>query len=180
MISKLIHMIEYDDDAAVIPRSTSVVARRLPPVRPGKGSAARYVSGKMPTNNFNTSRVEKAVSKPAVQKKAAETMNGASEMAKAQSEEERIEAMFKAGAEQWNQQQQEMAKYVPTCAFLRWCRADDHQQYIAFTPIEMQSLTACLLQCYPCVPKPCREGQAQYGTRSQSPSALRLYLLSMW
>ena len=33
-------------------------------------------------------------------------------MAKAQTEEERIEAMFKAGAEQWDQQQQEMAKYV--------------------------------------------------------------------
>lgn len=29
----------------MIPRSTSVVARRLPPARPGKGTAAIYVAG---------------------------------------------------------------------------------------------------------------------------------------
>lgn len=36
---------EYRDDSFVIPRSTSVVARRLPPARPGKGTAAIYVAG---------------------------------------------------------------------------------------------------------------------------------------
>ncbi len=66
----------------------------------------------MPTNALNVSRAEKNVSKPAVQSKATEGPSGASVMAKAQSEEEKIEAMFKAGAEQWDKQQMEMAKYV--------------------------------------------------------------------
>ena len=101
---------EYDDDSTVIPRSTSVVARRLPPAKPGRGSAARYVSGKMPVNSLNHSRVERTASNPAVPVKAPDKISGASEMAKAQSEEEKIEAMFKAGAEQWDRQQMEMAK----------------------------------------------------------------------
>lgn len=100
---------EYDDDSTVIPRSTSVVARRLPPAKPGRGSAARYVSGKMPVNSLNHSRVERTASNPAVPVKAPDKISGASEMAKAQSEEEKIEAMFKAGAEQWDRQQMEMA-----------------------------------------------------------------------
>ena len=105
-------VLEYDDDAAVIPRSTSIVARRLPPAKPGRGGAARYVSGKMPTTSVNVSRVEKSTSKVGGQSRPVHSTSGESDMAKAQTEEERIEAMFKAGAEQWDQQQQEMAKYV--------------------------------------------------------------------
>ncbi|OLL25078.1 putative RING finger protein [Neolecta irregularis DAH-3] len=36
---------EFADDTAFISRSTSVTVRRLPALRPGKGTAARYVSG---------------------------------------------------------------------------------------------------------------------------------------
>ncbi|BFZ58021.1 Protein mpe1 [Savitreella phatthalungensis] len=36
----------YDDDAEVVPRGTSVIVSRRPPARgPGRGSAARYVTG---------------------------------------------------------------------------------------------------------------------------------------
>lgn len=34
---------EYDDDTAIIPRSTSIIARRKPAIKAGRGSAARYV-----------------------------------------------------------------------------------------------------------------------------------------
>ncbi|KAH7098232.1 DWNN-domain-containing protein [Auriculariales sp. MPI-PUGE-AT-0066] len=36
---------EYKDDSTIIPRSSSVLVSRLPPVRPGKGRAAIYVAG---------------------------------------------------------------------------------------------------------------------------------------
>ncbi|KAI9882802.1 MAG: Deoxycytidine monophosphate (dCMP) deaminase [Watsoniomyces obsoletus] len=104
---------KYDDDSVIIPRSTSIVACRLPPSKPGRGSGARYVSGKMPLNAKNSSRVEKPISKAAVPGKGPRTSTAASDMAKAQTEEEKIAAMFKAGAEQWDQQQQEMANATP-------------------------------------------------------------------
>ncbi|KAL7005028.1 Protein mpe1 [Cystobasidiomycetes sp. EMM_F5] len=34
---------EYSDDKAIVPRNTSVVARRLPPSRPGRGNAQFYM-----------------------------------------------------------------------------------------------------------------------------------------
>lgn len=34
---------EYSDDKAIIPRSTSVIARRLPPSKPGRGNAQYYM-----------------------------------------------------------------------------------------------------------------------------------------
>ena len=38
--------LQYDDDAEVVPRGTSVIVSRRPPARgPGRGSAARYVTG---------------------------------------------------------------------------------------------------------------------------------------
>lgn len=41
---------EYSDDKAIVPRSTSVIARRLPPSRPGRGNAQYYmVSSDVPT-----------------------------------------------------------------------------------------------------------------------------------
>ncbi|KAK5093041.1 Protein mpe1, partial [Cryomyces antarcticus] len=58
---------EYDDDTAIITRSTSVIARRLPASKPGQGRAARYVSGRMPVSAKNQHRIES--SKPAAQGK---------------------------------------------------------------------------------------------------------------
>lgn len=35
---------EYSDDSQIIPRSTSVIAKRMPASKPGKGKAAIYIS----------------------------------------------------------------------------------------------------------------------------------------
>ncbi|KAI8335801.1 DWNN domain-containing protein [Chlamydoabsidia padenii] len=42
---------EYNDDMFMVPRNTSVIVRRLPPSRPGKGTAQRYVQGAAPIDN---------------------------------------------------------------------------------------------------------------------------------
>ncbi|KAF2147351.1 uncharacterized protein K452DRAFT_304206 [Aplosporella prunicola CBS 121167] len=101
---------EYDDDTTIIPRSTTVLARRLPAARPGHGRAARYVSGKAPVTAKNSYRTESAASKPVAPKPA---VDGASAMNSAQTEEERIAAMFAAGAENWEQQKAKMADAKP-------------------------------------------------------------------
>src|SRR5690242_2070879 len=36
---------EFKDDSEIIPRSSSVVVKRLPAVRPGRGKASMYVNG---------------------------------------------------------------------------------------------------------------------------------------
>jgi protein MPE1 len=46
----LLFIKEYKDDLFTIPRNTSIIVRRLPPSRPGKGTAQRYVSGAMPND----------------------------------------------------------------------------------------------------------------------------------
>ena len=97
--------IVYDDDTTIIPRSTTVIARRLPAANKGKGGAARYVSGKMPQNAKSSRRSEASTAKPS----SSTAATGLAEMNGAQTEEERIAAMFKMGADQWAQQQQEMA-----------------------------------------------------------------------
>ncbi|KAL7623271.1 Protein mpe1 [Parahypoxylon ruwenzoriense] len=94
---------EYDDDTTIIPRATTVIARRLPPQKPGAGRAARYVSGKMPASAKNLSRRENTgkTSKP---QSAALT-----QMSAAMTEEEKMMAMFQAQSDQWNIQQEEMS-----------------------------------------------------------------------
>ncbi|KAF9454325.1 DWNN-domain-containing protein [Macrolepiota fuliginosa MF-IS2] len=39
---------EYKDDSTIIPRSSSVVVKRLPASRPGRGKASMYISGAAP------------------------------------------------------------------------------------------------------------------------------------
>jgi len=97
---------EYDDDTAIIPRSTTVIARRLPAIKKGAGKAHRYMTGKMPVNAKNSSRKEQAnkASKPAP------STNGLTQMSSSMTEEQRMAAMFQAQSEQWDAQQEEMAK----------------------------------------------------------------------
>lgn len=102
---------EYDDDTTIIPRSTSVIARRLPPSKPGAGRAARYMSGKMPVNAKNSSRKEQSTHKPAA--KPAPSTNGLAQINSAMTEEEREAAMFQAQSENWSAQQEEMANQTP-------------------------------------------------------------------
>ncbi|KAI1176552.1 DWNN domain-containing protein [Nemania sp. FL0916] len=94
---------EYDDDTTIIPRSTTVVARRLPPQKPGAGRAARYVSGKMPSSAKNSSRKE------AVIKVTKPVTTGLAQMSTALTEEEKMMAMFQAESDQWTAQQEEMS-----------------------------------------------------------------------
>lgn len=101
---------EYDDDTSIISRGTTVVARRLPASKPGAGRAARYVSGKMPVTAKNQHRVEASRTASSGKVPAA----GASTNNQNMTEEEKIAAMFDAGGEAWEQQQQQMAKYVVT------------------------------------------------------------------
>jgi protein MPE1 len=100
---------EYDDDTTIIPRSTSVIARRLPAARPGKGGAARYVSGKMPVNARSVPRNEPSTNR-AIPGMGQSVTNNVLELNNAQTEEEKINALFNLQASQWQEQQQEMAK----------------------------------------------------------------------
>ncbi|GMF81589.1 unnamed protein product [Aspergillus oryzae] len=102
--------LEYDDDTTIIPRSTSVIARRLPASRPGKGGATRYVSGKMPINARNAPRNDQVSSSRTVSNSTNTVSNGVLELNNAQTEEEKINALFNLQANQWKEQQQEMAK----------------------------------------------------------------------
>lgn len=113
--------LEYDDDTTIIPRSTYIIARRLPAVKQGRGTAARYVSGKMPTAALpNAGRIEKsfAAQKSGMQNKQdhfgnrnPNQMNGGSmQGGDAQSEEDKIAQMFAQSTEQWQQTQEKMAK----------------------------------------------------------------------
>jgi len=97
----------YSDDTVIIPRSTTVIARRMPPKIPGRGGAARYVSGKMPVHAKNSSRKEQ-MSKP-LAKAAAPTMV---QLNDDMTEEEKIAAVFQAQAENFTAREEEMATYV--------------------------------------------------------------------
>lgn len=100
-------IIEYDDDTTVIPRSTSIIARRLPSIKPGAGRAARYMSGQMPIKQKNSSRKEQGKQANA---KAVASTQGLAQMNSAMTEEEKMEAMFQAQSDQWTAQQEDMAK----------------------------------------------------------------------
>ncbi|KAL1962197.1 hypothetical protein VTN77DRAFT_9918 [Rasamsonia byssochlamydoides] len=104
---------EYDDDTSIIPRSTSVIARRLPAARPGKGGAARYVSGKMPVTARNTARAEPSSSNRSTTGPGQIINSSMSELDNAQTEDEKIKALFNLQANQWKEQQQEMANATP-------------------------------------------------------------------
>ncbi|KAJ9603015.1 Protein mpe1 [Cladophialophora chaetospira] len=88
--------LEYTDDTEIIPKDSTVLARRLPASAPGKGRAARYVSGKPPVS-----------AKPSIAatSKPARTVN----MDRAMTEEEKLKAMLQLTDAQWQQKQEEMS-----------------------------------------------------------------------
>jgi len=100
---------EYDDDTTIIPRSTTVIARRQPALKPGAGRAARYVSGKMPVSAKNAGRREQAA-KASTSKPSSSAI---AQMNNAMTEEEKVAAMFAAQTEQWSAQQEEMSHQAP-------------------------------------------------------------------
>ncbi|KAI5462594.1 DWNN domain-containing protein [Mariannaea sp. PMI_226] len=101
--------LEYDDDTTIIPRSTTVIARRQPALKPGAGRAARYVSGKMPVTAKNAGRKEQATKASA----SKPSYNAINQMNNAMTEEEKMAAMFAAQTEQWSAQQEEMSHQTP-------------------------------------------------------------------
>ncbi|RJE19476.1 Retinoblastoma-binding protein [Aspergillus sclerotialis] len=104
---------EYDDDTTIIPRSTSIIARRLPAARPGKGGASRYVSGKMPVNARSVPHNDQSSASRPVANTSYTVSNSVLELNNAQTEEEKINALFNLQANQWKEQQQEMANATP-------------------------------------------------------------------
>jgi protein MPE1 len=97
---------EYDDDTTQIPRSSTVVARRLPASKPGAGKAARYVTGKMPVNARNAHRIESTAT--AASRNAGGVVNGGKEM----TEEEKLQAILNANDQSWKAEQ-EAASHKP-------------------------------------------------------------------
>ena len=111
----LIHLLVYDDDTTIVPRSSTVIARRTPAAKQGRGGAARYVSGKAPVNAKNNHRVESLSTRTNVGSRGpvgTKTSAITADFSELGTEEERIKAMFDLSAGQWKEQQQEMAKYV--------------------------------------------------------------------
>lgn len=107
------HPAVYDDDTTIIPRSTTVIARRMPPKVPGRGGAARYVSGKMPVHAKNSSRREQ-IAKPVVKTQS----NTLAQLSSAMTEEEKMAAVFQAQTENFTSREEEMATYViPSAVF---------------------------------------------------------------
>uniref|UniRef100_A0A093W3R9 Putative RING finger protein P8B7.15c n=2 Tax=Talaromyces marneffei PM1 TaxID=1077442 RepID=A0A093W3R9_TALMA len=104
---------EYDDDTAIIPRSTSVIARRLPAARPGKGGAARYVSGKMPLTARGSTRPDLPSTGRTTSGAGPAGQASIPGLDSAQTEDEKIDALFNLQANQWKEQQQEMANATP-------------------------------------------------------------------
>ena len=106
---------EYDEDQTVIARSSSVIARRSPPIvkvtagggssgrTPNKmiGNAARYVTGRPRVFNTNMKQRTSTI--------ASSTNNSNT----AVSEEDRIANMFANQENQWEQTQQEMSTATP-------------------------------------------------------------------
>ncbi|EGS18157.1 putative finger protein [Thermochaetoides thermophila DSM 1495] len=122
----------YDDDTTIIPRSTTVIARRMPPKVPGKGNAARYVSGKMPIHAKNSSRREQIV-KPTV-KTQSSTL---AQLSSAMTEEEKMAAVFQAQTENFTAREEEMAtqQYVAKGGPKKPANVPDHdppQGYICY------------------------------------------------
>ncbi|KAL2255488.1 hypothetical protein VTK26DRAFT_3248 [Humicola hyalothermophila] len=124
--------IVYDDDTTIIPRSTTVIARRMPPKIPGRGGAARYVSGKMPVHAKNSSRREQ-IAKPVVKTQS----NTLAQLSSAMTEEEKLAAVFQAQTENFTAREEEMAtqQYVAKGGPKKPANVPDHdppQGYICY------------------------------------------------
>jgi protein MPE1 len=116
--AKLTNVLEYDDDTAIIPRSTTIIARRLPPIKPGAGRASRYMTGKMPVTSKNNSRKEQGAVKALP--KSTPAPSNSSQITASMTEEERMALMFRDQTNQWEIQQVELAKYAPPNILIRF------------------------------------------------------------
>ncbi|KAG8923692.1 hypothetical protein FRC02_010976 [Tulasnella sp. 418] len=133
---------EYKDDSFIIPRATSVIAKRMPAIKPGKGKAAIYVSGIAPSSGTPDSqgpgsragstapggrftgamsrrfdgRDDKPKQSPAPSMHPEHTTVNAQQptvIADNDDEAAAIAAMFSATSEQWQETQEKMAHATP-------------------------------------------------------------------
>lgn len=125
---------EYINDSQMIPRSTSVIAKRLPASRPGKGKAAMYISGNLPppssadgsqtgksasssTWTKPTGPMSKRFDRPEPAKEEKFTLNVDSMVPQApaghEDEADALKAMFQATAEHWKETGEKMSTSVP-------------------------------------------------------------------
>ncbi|KAH3666700.1 hypothetical protein WICMUC_005517 [Wickerhamomyces mucosus] len=105
---------EYSDDTLVIPRSSSIIARRSPPSKHSKGNATRYVTGKPRITKVTLQDTHKKEQESS----ALSSSSAAAAAAQAGSdtkltEEERISQMFANQGDQWNKTQQQMSSATP-------------------------------------------------------------------
>ncbi|KAK3058167.1 Protein mpe1 [Extremus antarcticus] len=101
---------KYDDDTDQIPRSSTVIARRLPAAKQGAGKAARYVTGRMPVNAKNAHRIESHSSTRATP--TTTTNGGPIGGGKEMTEEEKLQAILSANTQSWKAEQ-EAASHKP-------------------------------------------------------------------
>ncbi|CAE6433410.1 unnamed protein product [Rhizoctonia solani] len=101
---------EYKDDNHQIARSTSVLAKRLPAARPGKGKAAQYVLGINPNDiprPDSTSAANRPTPKPQEPQQIVVPEGTSADEAAG------IAAMFQASQEVWDETQEKMAQATP-------------------------------------------------------------------
>jgi len=115
---------EFTDDNYMIPRATSIIVRRLPPAKPGKGNGAKYVSGA--AGNTRPSRSETFHNKKTMSEVTAKTTSVAPVMVKrsfvdvakdkanaGDDESAAIAMMMSAQSANWDSQQEKMAMANP-------------------------------------------------------------------
>ncbi|EUC60850.1 mRNA polyadenylation-like protein, putative [Rhizoctonia solani AG-3 Rhs1AP] len=102
---------EYKDDNHQIARSTSVLAKRLPAARPGKGKAAQYVLGINPSDIPRPDSTNVGANRP-IPKPQEPTRIVVPEGTSAD-EAAGIAAMFQASQEIWDETQEKMAQATP-------------------------------------------------------------------
>lgn len=90
----------------------SVIARRLPAARPGRDSAARYVTGSISTSSRKRGGTSSGPAS-STSNVATSGSNVANSSGSGGNEEDMISAMFQAQGEQWKQTQETMANATP-------------------------------------------------------------------
>lgn len=117
---------EYKDDNTTIPRSSHVTVRRLPPSKPGRGTAQNYVADLQaapgapaaaepapgPSSMYRgpmTRRFDAPSAEPGM---PSAPVVPASAVSEHPDEASKIAAMFLASSEQWEETQERMSQYV--------------------------------------------------------------------
>ncbi|KAF8738220.1 DWNN protein, partial [Rhizoctonia solani] len=102
---------EFKDDNQQIARSTSVLAKRLPAARPGKGKAAQYVVGINPGDISRPDSTTAGANRPTP--KPQELPQIVVPEGTSADEAAGIAAMFQASQEVWDETQEKMAQATP-------------------------------------------------------------------